>query len=88
MPGFIGNPMGTINRNDGGYPIQIGTFQVIGLQVNDEISQGNWMPTFNCSTITTLQQMTFIHTETSFLNTLLEIINSLFNKNDVVSPQK
>ena len=92
MPGFIGNPMGTINRNDGGYSNTNWYFSSNwATGVNDEISQDNldanvqlqyhYYPSTNGL---------FIHTETTFLNTLsgnYHLIVYLI-RNDVVSPQK
>ncbi len=92
MPGFIGNPMGTINRNDGGYSNTNWYFSSNwATGVNNEISQGNldanvqlqynYYPSTNGL---------FIHTETTFLNTLsgnYHLIVYLI-RNDVVSPQK
>ena len=72
-------------------PIQIGTFHNWATGVNDEISLGNldaniqlqynYYPSTNGL---------FIHTETSFLNTLSGNYHLILYlvRNDVVSPQK
>ena len=92
MIGFIGNPMGTINRNDGGYSNTVWYFSSNwATGINDEISssnleanlqlQYNYYPSTNGL---------FIHTETSFLNNLSGNYHLIIYlvRDEVVSPQK
>jgi len=91
MTGFIGNPMGTINRNDGGYSNTVWYFSSDWTNgVNDELNnplKANIQLLYNYYAST---NGLFIHTETTFLNDLTGNYHLVIYliRDEITSPQK
>jgi len=91
MTGFIGNPMGTINRNDGGYSNTVWYFSSDWVNgVNDELNnplKANIQLLYNYYAST---NGLFIHTETTFLNDLTGNYHLVIYliRDEITSPQK
>ena len=92
MNGFLGNPMGTINRNDGGLSNSVWYLKsqwVSGVNDendNDSLHINIQIKSFNFSQTNGL----YVHTETSVLNDLTGNYHLVLYliRNDVISPQK
>ena len=92
MPGFLGNPMGTVNRNQGGFLNTAWYFSSDWTNaVNDELSTApllaNLQVQYNYFTQT---NGLFIHTESEFKNNLTGDYNLIIYlvRDTVIAPQK
>ncbi|MBH19297.1 MAG: hypothetical protein CL851_02625 [Crocinitomicaceae bacterium] len=91
MPGFLGNPMGTINRNDGGLSNSSWYFASDWLNgVNNELNSAFSLNIQLQYYYFTQTNGLFIHTETSILNDLTGEYHLVIYliRDDIVSPQK
>ena len=91
MSGFIGNPLGTINRNDGGFTGTVWYFPTnwtngVSNELNNSLNT-NIQLQYNYYVET---NGLYVHTETSFLNTITGNYHLVIYlvRNDVVSAQK
>ena len=91
MPGFLGNPMGTINRNDGGLSNSSWYFASDWLNgVNNELNSVFSLNIQLQYYYFTQTNGLFIHAETSILNDLTGEYHLVIYliRDDIVSPQK
>ena len=91
MPGFLGNPMGTINRNDGGLTNTVWYFgSGWSSGVNNELNSAFPLNIQLQYYYFIQTNGLFIHTETSILNNLTGEYHLVIYlvRDDVVSPQK